>query len=204
MTQRVKNPFAIRETTGSIPGSGRCPGEGRMVTHSSILAWRIPWTEEAGGLQSIELQRVGRNWATNTFTFWWCRVKGGRHSTLFFAPCSSKVAVGFFNLFVFWGPRICPSYTQSITHAVIFSPIQFPWVLLLEERCVQVQALQHCSKASQIPGLSQRRFSQPPLINALWIWERKARMWNEPWLPTGNLWHLSKQMESQWPWPQVF
>ena len=31
-----------------------------MATHSSILAWRIPWTEEPGGLQSMELQRVGR------------------------------------------------------------------------------------------------------------------------------------------------
>ena len=41
---------------GLIPGSGRSPGEG-MVTHSSILAWRIPWTKEPGGLQSEGLQR---------------------------------------------------------------------------------------------------------------------------------------------------
>jgi len=34
---------------GLIPGLGRSPGEG-MATHSSILAWRIPWTEEPGGL----------------------------------------------------------------------------------------------------------------------------------------------------------
>jgi len=32
-----------------------------MVSHSSILAWRIPWTEEPGGLQSMESQRVGRD-----------------------------------------------------------------------------------------------------------------------------------------------
>ena len=32
-----------------------------MATHSSILAWEIPWTEEPGGLQSMELQRVGRD-----------------------------------------------------------------------------------------------------------------------------------------------
>ena len=36
---------------GSIPGLGRSPEEG-MATHSSILAWRVPWTEEPGGLQS--------------------------------------------------------------------------------------------------------------------------------------------------------
>ena len=35
-----------------------------MVTHSSILAWRIPWTEESGGLQSMGLQKVGHSWAT--------------------------------------------------------------------------------------------------------------------------------------------
>ena len=49
---------------GSIPGSGRSPGEG-MATHSSILAWKIPWTEEPGGLQSTGSQRVGHNWATS-------------------------------------------------------------------------------------------------------------------------------------------
>ena len=35
--------------------------EAGMATHSSILAWRIPWTEEPGGLQSMGLQRVGRD-----------------------------------------------------------------------------------------------------------------------------------------------
>ena len=44
------------------------PLEKGMATHSSILAWRIPWTEECGGLQFTGLQRVGHNWATNTFT----------------------------------------------------------------------------------------------------------------------------------------
>ena len=41
---------------GSIPGSGRAP-EKEMATHSSVLAWEIPWTEEPGGLQSMESQR---------------------------------------------------------------------------------------------------------------------------------------------------
>ena len=40
-----------------------------MATHSSILAWRIPWTEEPGGLQSTGPHRVGRDGVTNTFTF---------------------------------------------------------------------------------------------------------------------------------------
>ena len=39
--------------------------EKEMATHSSILAWKIPWTEEPGGLQSMGLQRVGHDWATS-------------------------------------------------------------------------------------------------------------------------------------------
>ena len=55
----VKNLPANEEDirdVGSIPGSGRAPGGG--ATHSSILAWRLPKTEEPGGLQSLGLQRV--------------------------------------------------------------------------------------------------------------------------------------------------
>ena len=40
------------------------PLEEGMAAHSNILAWRIPWTEEPGGLQSIGSQRAGRDWAT--------------------------------------------------------------------------------------------------------------------------------------------
>ena len=51
---------------GLVPGSGRSPGE--MNGHP-LLAWRIPWTEEPGGLQSMGLQRDRQDCATNTFTF---------------------------------------------------------------------------------------------------------------------------------------
>ena len=52
----IKNPPANTGDTGSIPGLGRSPGE-EMATHSSILAWEIPWTEQPGGLQSMGLQK---------------------------------------------------------------------------------------------------------------------------------------------------
>ena len=52
----VKDPPANAGGMGSIPESGRSPGEGK-VTCSSILAWKIPWTEEPGGLQSTGLQK---------------------------------------------------------------------------------------------------------------------------------------------------
>ena len=53
---------------GLIPELGRSLEEG-MATHSSILAWESPWTEESGGLQPIRQQRVRHDWVTNTFTF---------------------------------------------------------------------------------------------------------------------------------------
>ena len=43
------------------------PLEKEMATHCSILAWKISWTEESGGLQSMGLQRVGHDWVTNTY-----------------------------------------------------------------------------------------------------------------------------------------
>ena len=52
----VKNLPVNEGDTGSIPGSGRSPEDG-MVTHSNILAWIIPMTEEPGGLQSKWLQK---------------------------------------------------------------------------------------------------------------------------------------------------
>ena len=60
MAQTVTNPPAMQET--QVQSLGReDPLEEDMATHSSILAWRIPWTEEPGGLQSMELQTVGHD-----------------------------------------------------------------------------------------------------------------------------------------------
>ena len=58
----VGNLPANAGDVGSIPGSGR-PLEKEMASHSSVLAWEIPWTEKPGGLQSMGLHRVGHNGA---------------------------------------------------------------------------------------------------------------------------------------------
>ena len=60
MAQRVKSLPANAGDLGVIPGSGRSL-EKEMATHSSILAWRVPWTEEPGRLQSAGSQRVGHD-----------------------------------------------------------------------------------------------------------------------------------------------
>ena len=68
LTQMVKNLPAIQETEVQFLGWEDLLEKG-MTTHSSILAWRIPWTEESSRLQSTGLQRVGHDYLTNTFTF---------------------------------------------------------------------------------------------------------------------------------------
>ena len=60
MAQMVKNLPAMQEGPDLISGSGGSLEMG-MATHSSILTWRILWTEEPGGLQSMGLQRVGHD-----------------------------------------------------------------------------------------------------------------------------------------------
>ena len=64
----VKNLPEMQETWVQSLGWDD-PLEIGMATHSSILAWRMPWTEKPGGLQSMRLHRVGHDWVTNTFPF---------------------------------------------------------------------------------------------------------------------------------------
>ena len=70
VAQMVKNLPTMKETrVWSL--SREDPLEKGMATHSSILAWRIPWTEEPGGLQSMGSQRVRQHWVTNTIPLYY-------------------------------------------------------------------------------------------------------------------------------------
>ena len=65
--KKKKNPPATRET-GFNPWIGQIPWRKGIATHSSILACRMPWTEEPGGLRSIGSQRIRHNWPTKSST----------------------------------------------------------------------------------------------------------------------------------------
>ena len=102
VAQRLKRLPAMRETR--VRSLGReDPLEKEMVTHSSILAWRIPWTEEPGRLQSTGSQRVGHDWATSlhftSFIYLWI-------SRLFPCPSYCKKCChehcGYLCLFQLW------------------------------------------------------------------------------------------------------
>ena len=96
----VENPPASAGDKGSIP-SREDPLEKEMKTHSSILACRIPWTEEPGRLQPMRLQRVRHNLATKQPHFLFtssdtsARDVCGRKKSIF---CGSNS---------FWNPNIC-------------------------------------------------------------------------------------------------
>ena len=68
VTQTVNDLPAMQETQVQFLGR-KDPLEEGMATLSCILTWRSPWTEEPGRLSSMGSQKVGHNWATNTFTF---------------------------------------------------------------------------------------------------------------------------------------
>ena len=59
VAQMVKNLPAMQEI--QVRSLGQDPLEKEMAIHSSVLAWKIPWTEESGGLQSMGSQRVGHD-----------------------------------------------------------------------------------------------------------------------------------------------
>ena len=65
VAQTVKNLSAMRETSVWSLGEEDLLEKG-MATHRTILAWKFPWTEEPGGLQSIESQKVRHNCVSDT------------------------------------------------------------------------------------------------------------------------------------------
>ena len=86
MAQIVKNLSTVEQTQVRSLG-WKDPLEKGMATHSSILAWRIPWTEEPGGLESMGFERVRHSWATNIFTSLFTLRRPtflGFHSTILF------------------------------------------------------------------------------------------------------------------------
>ena len=106
VAQRIKRLPAMQETQARSLG-WEDPLEKETATHSSTLAWRIPWTEEPGGLQSTGSQRVGHDWVTSLHSsfffhciFVWSHVTSFcSFSPLFYQRKSlSKVQINFLSL----------------------------------------------------------------------------------------------------------
>ena len=100
VAQVVKNLPALWETWVRSLG-WKDPLEEGMATHSSILARRIPWTEESGRLQSMGSQRVRQDRVTFTFT---CFVRLLWSRSIFYFLCTNPATSHFFN--EFWFPLV--------------------------------------------------------------------------------------------------
>ena len=127
----VKNLPAVRETR--VQSLGReDPLEKRMGTHSSVLVWRIPWTEKPGGPQSMGLQRVGHDWSNLT-----CMHTHNRSIISLLQEWGSQTTVtqsslsldGIYFLVLFSKPSY---HIHSLQKCIIFQAVwcscSWPWV----------------------------------------------------------------------------
>ena len=108
LVPQIKNPPAIQETWVRSVG-WEDPLEKGMAIHSSILAWRIPWTEELGRLQSMGSQWVRHNWATFIFISVDCptqRVRKSNRKIDCFSVISSICKIQVCLLSLFWASPI--------------------------------------------------------------------------------------------------
>ena len=133
VAQRLKRLPAMRETWVRSLG-WEDPLEKEMATHSSILAWRIPWTEEPGGLQFTGSKRVGYDWATSLFwsekvfiSLWlsWCWVVFFFYDFLWNTwhkikhfKVTSSVAL---NIFIIWCSHLLWQVSKHFFHS--FTPL---------------------------------------------------------------------------------
>ena len=142
----VKTLPAVQETRVQSLG-WEDPLEKEMATHSSILAWKVSWTEEPGGLQSMGLQRVRHDWATNTYLL-------------------IHVAASWSNILlipIYWGPTMClivledtekSSRTLSLSREPLYSSkiiSGLPWWLSGKESTEGPRHLHRIPRLSEAP-----------------------------------------------------
>ena len=103
VAQMIKNLLAVQQTqVQSLDWEDLL--EKGMASHSSILAWRIPWTEDPGKLQSMGSQRVGHDWANNTTT----SDAMNKKSVGMARTAQDMVPFPFHKEKVLWGPTLLP------------------------------------------------------------------------------------------------
>ena len=154
VAQMVKNLPAMQKTWIQSLG-WEDSLEKEMVTHSSILTWKTPWTEELGRLQSMGSQRVRPDWETSTFTF---NAKWQKHLPLQALPSLMELTVPKLSG---WCQGICShSWWLSTLHGSD------------ERRGRKRKKLNNVVKFEQ----AQRKFSSGEKVQAflLWIWNSQG------------------------------
>ena len=141
----VKNLSTMQETQVQTLGQEN-PLEKEVVTHFSIISWRTPWTEKPGRLQSMGLQRVRHDWATNTLPF------AGRvvyfADEWFYEPVSC-----LYNFEVWQSSFVCPFRSFSVQGLSVSAGITFP---------------ETCESQVYIRGIHSLRQEAPPQVFPGW------------------------------------
>ena len=142
VAQMVKNLPAMSETWVQSLGQ-EDPLEKGMATHSSVLTWRIPGTEEPGGQPSMGLHRVGHDWSDLAAAAAWIQWSSlpwafSFLNTAFHWPCSTSFHN--FQIIEFW--HFPPSIHCSTSHSLVFAPLQsWNWIFKITSN-YQVQKRQ--------------------------------------------------------------
>ena len=153
MAQAVKRLSTIQETrVRSLDGEDLLEKE--MATHSSIPAWKIPWTEEPGRLQSMGSQRVGHDWATSLSLslYKWGKTGTEKLSNL---PWSHSCWTSEMRFEARWWGTISYHPWRPILPGSLSSQEVFPWIcrsLLLWPHIIVCQRA-----SSRIPGFLVKR-----------------------------------------------
>ena len=123
--------------TGLIPGLGRSPGRG-MATHSSVLAWRIPWTEEPGGLQS----RVSESDMTEVTAYTHAGLGNPALRARLKLPLASE------------GPHRCPSHATKDCYLFFscWQCLRLPLNKIFTGICLVLQQLRFCAPSARGTG----------------------------------------------------
>ena len=154
-TQIVKNLLAMQETWVWSPG-WEDPLEKGMAPYSSILAWRIPWTEKPGGLQSMGSQRVRHDWRSNTP--WICLVN--RHLRFNESKTEFITEVLLLRLAFFHTPPLVPALLS----------IQFPLPEICKSSVILLSSFNYSSWSRSLcsAGFTLNYFSSPCCLFA-WL-----------------------------------
>ena len=146
-----------------------------MATHSSILAWRIPWTEGPGGLQYIGSQRIRHNWSNFART--------QSHTPLKVAMTKLKGKGG-----IWWLISKITNIVLNVPHTILSVLQGFPWQLSQKRNLPAVQEI-------QVQSLGQKDPLEKEMANHSTI-----RAWKIPWAeePGGLQFTGSQTVEHNW------
>ena len=135
------------------------PLEKGMATHSSIVAWRFPWTEEAGGLQSMRSQRVGHYWATNTLSESWRNALSSSQNSR-----DSEGSKWLYKAVSYLSPHL----PRRLSQVSCLLPFRFWWDLGLSDPfplTAELQTQNHC--AAGLPWLLNNCVSHSSSVSHL-------------------------------------